>query len=95
MSLQIEKLTADGRKDNASVQFGQPESLGVTDRNMGEGLLIVGEMTQRQAHHQGSSQHGRWLREAGTVLCRRKLLYTNGIKTETKHGNKRQQTTVH
>lgn len=91
MSLHIEKLLSDQRRDNTSVQFDQPESLGVTYRNLGE----EGEMTQRQAHHQSPPRHGRWLREAGTVSSRRKLLYKTEIRTETKHGNKYQQMTGH
>lgn len=57
MSLQIGKLTTDQRRDNTSVQFGQPESLWVTYRDMGERLPIVGEITQRQTHRQSPPQH--------------------------------------
>jgi hypothetical protein len=48
----------DRSTDTTKVQRGEPMSLiGVTYRNMGEGLLPGAEMTQRQPHHQSPPQH--------------------------------------
>lgn len=49
----------DESTDITKVQFGEPVSfVGVTYRNMGESLLIGGEITQRQLNHRRPPQHG-------------------------------------
>lgn len=45
----------DQSAHTTKVLLGEPMGfIGVTYRNMGEGLLTGAEMTQRQLHHQGS-----------------------------------------
>lgn len=49
----------DQSTDITKVQFGEPVSfVGVTYKNMGESLLLGGEITQRQLNHQRAPQHG-------------------------------------
>lgn len=50
---------ADRSTDTTKVQLGEPMSfIGVTHRNMGEGLLIGAEMTQRCLQPQSPQQPG-------------------------------------
>jgi hypothetical protein len=49
----------DQSMDTIKVKLDEPSSfIGVSYRNMGEGLLTGAEMIQRQLYHQGPPQHG-------------------------------------
>ena len=53
------KLTTDQSTTITKVQLGESiHFIGVTYRNMGEGLLIGAELTKRQLLHQSPLQHG-------------------------------------
>lgn len=60
--------TASQNKDT-KVQFSEPVSfIGVTYRNVGNGLLLTGaEMSQRQLNHQSPPQHWWLLTKAGNL----------------------------
>ena len=53
-------------QSTTKVQLGEPMSfIGVTYRNMGEGLLTGAEMTQGQLYHQSPPHYGPQKREPG------------------------------